>query len=138
MLVGSCLGGISFLRGLGMVHSISHMVGADYDTHHGMTNAVVLPSVLRFNAPAIEDKIPPMAQAIGLDDPTFDTFYEAVCNRLDQLKIPKTLAEIGVPPDCVATIAVKAIQDSAAMTNPRQASVSEFQTVIEDALHNGR
>jgi alcohol dehydrogenase class IV len=138
MLVGSCLGGIAFLKGLGMVHAISHMVGASFDTHHGLTNAVVLPSVLRFNAAAIADKIPPMAQAIGLDDPGFDAFYEAVCNRLDQLKIPKTLVEIGVPPDCAATIAVKAIQDSAAMTNPRQASVTEFQTVIDDALHNGR
>ena len=138
MLVGSCLGGIAFLKGLGMVHAISHMVGADYDTHHGLTNAIVLPSVLRFNAAAIEDKIPPMAEVIGLDDPGFDAFYETVCNKLDQLKIPKTLVEIGVPPDCAATIAVKAIQDSAAMTNPRQASVTEFQSVIEDALHNGR
>jgi alcohol dehydrogenase class IV len=73
------------------------MLGAEYDTHHGLTNAVVLPSVLRFNPAAIEEKIPSMAHALGLEDPTFDAFYEAVCDRLDQLNIPKTLVEIGVP-----------------------------------------
>ncbi len=138
MLVGSCLGGIAFLKGLGMVHAISHMVGASYDTHHGLTNAVVLPSVLRFNAVAIEEKIPPMAGAMGLDDKSFDAFYKAVCNILDALEIPKTLVDIGVPTDCAAAIAEKALQDSAATTNPRQASVAEFQMVIEDALDNGR
>ncbi len=138
MLVGSCLGGIAFLKGLGMVHAISHMVGASYDTHHGLTNAVVLPSVLRFNAAAIEEKIPPLAGAMGLDDKSFDAFYKAVCNILDTLEIPKTLVDIGVPTDCAAAIAEKALQDSAATTNPRQASVAEFQMVIEDALHNGR
>ena len=54
MLVGSCLAGIAFLKGLGLVHAISHMVGAEYDTHHGLTNAVVLPAALRFNQAAIE------------------------------------------------------------------------------------
>ena len=49
MLAGSCLAGISFLKGLGMVHAISHMVGAEYDTHHGLTNAVVMPYVLAHN-----------------------------------------------------------------------------------------
>ncbi|MCZ6883579.1 MAG: iron-containing alcohol dehydrogenase [Gammaproteobacteria bacterium] len=138
MLVGSCLGGIAFLKGLGMVHAISHMVGASYDTHHGLTNAVVLPSVLRFNAAAIEEKIPPMAGAMGLDDKSFDAFYKAVCDILDTLEIPKTLVDIGVPTDCATAIAEKALQDSAATTNPRQASLAEFQMVIEDALHNGR
>ncbi|GIS24588.1 MAG: hypothetical protein CM15mP125_2750 [Gammaproteobacteria bacterium] len=58
MQVGACLAGVSFLKGLGLVHAISHMVGADFDTHHGLTNAIVLPAVLKFNAPAIDDKLP--------------------------------------------------------------------------------
>ena len=68
MLVGSCLGGIAFLKGLGLVHAISHMVGAEFDTQHGLTNAVVLPVVLRFNLPGQELKVQRMAQAIGLED----------------------------------------------------------------------
>lgn len=138
MLTGSCLAGIAFLKGLGMVHAISHMVGAEYDTHHGLTNAVVLPAVLRFNAETITDKVPQMAEAMGLDDKSFDGFYRAVCDLLDALDIPKTLADIGVPTDCAAAIAEKTIQDSAAATNPRQATVPEIQVIIEQALSHGR
>ena len=51
MHVGSCLAGISFLKGLGLVHAIAHMVGAEYNTHHGLTNAIILPVVLKYNLP---------------------------------------------------------------------------------------
>ena len=138
MLAGSCLAGISFLKGLGMVHAISHMVGAEYDTHHGLTNAIVLPAVLRFNESHIANKTPQMAQALGLRGTSFDQFYGAICDTLDQLDIPKTLAEIGVATDAGSGIAAKAIQDSAAATNPRQASVTEIQEIIEDAITRGR
>ena len=138
MLVGSCLAGIAFLKGLGLVHAISHMVGADYDTHHGLTNAVVLPAVLRFNAPAIQDRVPAMAEALGLADKSFDGFYGAVCHLLDDLEIPRTLTEIGVPADCAAAVAAKAHRDAAARTNPRPATPAEIQAVIEDALSKGR
>jgi len=138
MLTGSCMAGIAFLKGLGLVHAISHMIGAEYDTHHGLTNAIVLPSVLRFNADSIARKVPQMAMSMGLEDKTFDGFYGAVCRLLDQLEIPKTLTEIGVPADCAAAISKKAIQDSAAATNPRKASPVEIQLIIEEAIHRGR
>lgn len=113
------------------------MVGAEYDTHHGLTNAIVLPEVLRFNRPEIEQKIPQMAEALGLEDKSFDSFYRAICDLLDRLDIPKTLVDIGVPADCAAAIAEKAIQDSAASTNPRALSVVEIEVVIEDVLGRG-
>jgi alcohol dehydrogenase class IV len=72
MLVGSCLAGIAFLKGLGMVHAISHMVGAEYNTQHGLTNAIILPVVLRFNLPGMEAKVERMAQAMGLQDSSVD------------------------------------------------------------------
>lgn len=138
MLVGSCLAGISFLKGLGLVHAISHMVGAEHDTHHGLTNAVILPAVLRFNAAAIAGKIPAMADAMGVADKSFDGFYRAICRLLDDLEIPRTLADIGVPADGAAALAEKAHQDGAAGTNPRRSSVAEIQVIIEDALTTGR
>jgi alcohol dehydrogenase class IV len=138
MLVGSCLAGVAFLKGLGLVHALSHMVGAEYDTHHGLTNAILLPAVLRFNAPSIEGQIAPMAQAMGLPDTRFDTFDQAICTMLDDLGIPRTLAEIGVPPDCADRVAAKAMEDSAAGTNPRQLSVSEVKAVLLDAIAVGR
>jgi alcohol dehydrogenase class IV len=138
MLVGSCLGGVAFLKGLGLVHAISHMVGAKYDTQHGLTNAVTLPAVLRFNADAIADKIQPMAATLGLEDKSFDGFYRAICGLLDELEIPRTLQDIGVPGDCAVAIAEKAQKDAAAGTNPRVASVDEIRKVIETALERGR
>ena len=72
MLSGSCLAGISFLKGLGLVHAISHMIGAEYDTHHGLTNAVLLPAVLQYNRSALSEKVGPMCQTFGVPDTTFD------------------------------------------------------------------
>ena len=114
------------------------MVGAEYDTHHGLTNAGVLPAVLRFNEPALAGKLPPMAAALGLKDQSFEGFYGAVCRLLDRLEIPRTLADIGVPADRLARLAEKAHQDAAAATNPRSATPAEIQGVIEAAFSHGR
>ena len=138
MQVGACLAGISFLKGLGMVHAVSHMVGADYDTHHGLTNAVALPGVLRFNEESIAEKVPAMSNALGLTTTDFDSFYAAVCKFLDDLDIPKTLADIGVPNDCAREISEKAVQDLAAITNPRRASADEVCELVEYLLTVGR
>ena len=138
MLVGSCLAGIAFVKGLGLVHAISHMVGAEYDTHHGLTNAIALPAVLRFNAPAITDEVPPLAQALGIKDPSFTAFYGAICALLDSLAIPATLAEIGPTPDSVSRLAKKTALDTAATTNPRIASIVEIEATITEALIHGR
>ena len=138
MLAGSCLSGIAFLKGLGLVHAISHMVGAEYDTQHGLTNAVVLPAALRHNAPALADKIEPLSQAMGLRDTSFEAFYAHVCAILDQVGIPKTLTDIGVPSDCAARIADKALQDSAAGTNACALTAQDIERVIAVALTKGR
>ena len=138
MLVGSCLGGIAFLKGLGLVHAISHMVGAEYDTHHGLTNAVTLPAVMRFNEPEIDNKSRTMARAMQLERTSFEGLYAYVCNRLDEASIPKSLADIGVQADCSQRIAEKAIQDAAAATNPRSATLEEITLVMESALSQGR
>ena len=138
MLAGSCLSGIAFLKGLGLVHAISHMVGAEYDTQHGLTNAVVLPAALRHNAPALADKIEPLSQAMGLRDTSFEAFYAHVCVILDRVGIPKTLTDIGVPSDCAARIADKALQDSAAGTNACALTAQDIERVIAVALTKGR
>ena len=138
MLAGSCLSGIAFLKGLGLVHAISHMVGAEYDTQHGLTNAVVLPAALRHNAPALADKIEPLSQAMGLRDTSFEAFYAHICAILDQVGIPKTLTDIGVPSDCAARIADKALQDSAAGTNACALTAQDIERVIAVALTKGR
>jgi alcohol dehydrogenase class IV len=138
MHVGSCLAGISFLKGLGLVHAISHMVGAEFNTHHGNTNAILLPVVLRFNLPGMEEKVRRMAEAMQISDHSAAGFIAAVEAMLDEIRIPKSLSEIGVPMDCAERIAAKALKDSAAKTNPRSASLNEVRVLIETAIKKAR
>ena len=138
MHVGSCLAGISFLKGLGLVHAISHMVGAEFNTHHGLTNAIILPVVLRFNLPGMQDKVQRMAQAMNMPDHSVSGFINSVEAMLDEIKIPKSLGEIGVPADCAERIAGKALKDSAARTNPRIATLAEVQVLTETAIAKAR
>jgi alcohol dehydrogenase class IV len=138
MLAGSCLAGISFLKGLGLVHAISHMVGAAYDTHHGLTNAVVLPAVLRFNRAEIADKIPQICMAMNLPGRDFDALYGAICRLLDEVRIPDRLSELGIPSAGVASLAAKASRDPAALSNPRSASIEEIERLITGAIEKAR
>ena len=138
MHMGSCLAGISFLKGLGLVHAISHMIGAEFNTHHGLTNAIILPVVLRFNLPGMDDKVRRMAEAMKLPDHSVDGFIDSVETLLDEIAIPKSLSEIGVTVDCAERIAGKALRDSAARTNPRIATLAEVQLLIEHSIVDAR
>ena len=138
MQVGACLAGVAFLKGLGLVHAISHMVGADYDTHHGLTNAVVLPAVLEFNATHITHKVGPISSAMGLGTTDFEGLYRAVCSLLDDLEIPVTLETLGVPAAAAPELAQKAALDTAASSNPRPASVRELESILLKAIAKGR
>ena len=138
MLVASCLGGIAFLKGLGLVHAISHMVGAEFDTHHGLTNAIVLPVITRFNFPQLEGKVQKMSSAMQYDDHTIDAFISNIDEILDRIEIPKNLSEIGVPMDCVERISEKSMKDSAFATNPRIASLEEMNVLVSQSIKQAR
>jgi alcohol dehydrogenase class IV len=138
MHVGSCLAGIAFLKGLGLVHAISHMVGAEFNTHHGNTNAILLPVIMRFNLPGMDEKVRRMAEAMEISDHSVTGFIAAIEAILDEIRIPKSLGEIGVPIDCAERIAVKALKDSAAKTNPRLASLGEVRELIVTAINKAR
>ena len=138
MLVGSCLSGIAFLKGLGLVHAISHMIGAEFNTQHGLTNAIILPVVLRFNLPHIGHKVKRMAEAMNLSDCSAQGVIAHVEEMFDKIDIPSSLADLDIPIDCVQRIAEKAIQDSAAETNPRPATVSEIKNLLEISISQAR
>ncbi len=138
MLVGSCLAAIALLKGLGMVHAISRMVGAEYNTQHGLTNAIILPVVLRYNLPGMDAKVQRMAEAMGLDDTSVQGFISAVERLLDGINIPTSLGEIGVPADCIERIAAKSLKDSAAGTNPRKPSQEDARMLVAEAINRAR
>tara|TARA_B100000780_G_scaffold79002_1_gene53585 strand:- start:2769 stop:3968 length:1200 start_codon:yes stop_codon:yes gene_type:complete len=138
MLVASCLGGIAFIKGLGLVHAIAHMVGAEYNTHHGLTNAIILPTVLRFNLPNMEEKVKRMAEVMQFEDHSVDSFIFNIEKILDRIKIPKSLHEIGIPKDCAHRIAKKAMADSAFLTNPRIATLDEVLELVVTSINKSR
>jgi alcohol dehydrogenase class IV len=134
MLVGSCLAGVAFLKGLGLVHAMSHMIGATHDTHHGLTNAVLLPPVLRYNRDQMEAKATQMAVAMGLENPGFDSFYASIVVLLEALEIPDNLGALGIGEDDIGVLAKKAHTDAACATNAKAVSVAQIETLLREAL----
>ena len=138
MIVGSYLGGVAFLKGLGLVHAISHMVGAEYNTHHGLTNAIILPTVMNYNLPGLEEKVKRMSEAMQFKDHSIDGFKNNLNKMLDRLKIPKGLNEIGVPEDCYERIAKKSMLDQAYGQNPKKANLDELNELVINSIKKAR
>ena len=138
MHIGSYLGGIAFLKGLGNVHSISHMVGAEFNTQHGLTNAIILPVVLKYNLYDMDEKVKRMSEAMQFKDHSIDSFINNIEKMLDRLQIPKSLSEIGVTEDCVDRIAEKAMKDQAYATNPKKASYEDMKEMVMQSIKKAR
>ena len=138
MIVGSYLGGVAFLKGLGLVHAISHMVGAEYNTHHGLTNAIILPAVMEYNLPGLEEKVKRVSEAMQFTDHSVDGFKNNLNQMLDRLKIPNGLNEIGVPEDCYERIAKKSMADQAYGQNPKKATLDEVKELTLKSIKKAR
>ena len=138
MLIGSCLAGVAFTKGLGLVHSISHMVGAEYNTQHGLTNAIILPAVMKFNLPHVGEKVRFISHAMDLKDASSEIIIQEIEEILDYLDIPRSLLEIGVPLECKKRIANKAMLDSATGTNPRVTQIEDLEELTEISILSAR
>lgn len=134
MLAAASMGATAFQKGLGAIHSLSHPVGALYDTHHGLTNAVFMPYVLAFNRPAIEDRMTRLAAYLGLKNPSFDAVQAWILALREELKIPATLEGLGVDGARIDEIAQMAADDPTAPTNPIPAGAAEMRQMFEAAL----
>ena len=134
MQVASTMGATAFQKGLGAMHSMSHPCGAVHDTHHGLTNAVVMPYVLEFNRPSIEDGMAALARYLGLGDAGFDAVVEWILELRARIGIPHTLAEIGVPADAAARLAPMALVDPSSATNPVTLTTPALESLFDNAL----
>ena len=134
MMAAATMGATAFQKGLGAIHSLSHPVGAVFDTHHGLTNAVFMPYVLVFNRPAIEDKMEMLARFIGLENPSFQAVLEWTLELRDTFEMPPTAAELGVAEDRIGDIADMAAKDPTAPTNPVKAGVKEMREILDAAM----
>jgi alcohol dehydrogenase len=134
MMAAALMGATAFQKGLGAVHALSHPVGALYDTHHGLTNAVFMPYVLIHNRKAIEDKIKRLAAYLGLR-PSFRAFLDFLLALRAETKVPHTLAELGVGDDRIGRIVEMALHDPTAGGNPvaldKRAARAIFRRALE-------
>ncbi len=133
MMAAAAMGATAFQKGLGAIHSLSHPVGALYDTHHGLTNAVFMPYVLVANRAAIEPRISRLAAYCGLE-PSFDAFLEWVLELRKEIGIPHTIAELGVDESRLDLIAEMAIVDPTAGGNPVAVTKEMAKAVFVKAL----
>ena len=133
MMSAAAMGAAAFQKGLGAIHSLSHPVGALYDTHHGMTNAVFMPYVLAFNSPAIEQPITRAAAYLGISG-GFEGFMQAVLDLRAAIGVPHTLAGLKVDGSRRELIAEMAIVDPTAGGNPVPLSKEGALRIFDAAL----
>jgi alcohol dehydrogenase class IV len=117
MMSAAAMGAVAFQKGLGAIHSLSHPIGAVYNTHHGTTNAVVMPMVLEFNRPAIEDRIKAAAAYLGIVG-GFAGFHDAVMELRAKLNIPENLSAMGVQYGDLDMLTEMALEDPSCGGNP--------------------
>lgn len=130
MMAAATMGATAFQKGLGAIHSLSHPVGAVYDTHHGLTNAVVMPYVMQFNRKAIEEKMTRLAAWLGLENPSYNAVLDWVLALRQEIGIPHTLKELGVGKDKLDTLSQAAFEDPSTGGNPVPAGVPEMKRMF--------
>ena len=141
MALGQYVAGMGFSNvGLGIVHSMAHPLGAIYDTPHGVANAIILPTVMEYNAPATGEKYKHIAAAMGVsgtENMSVEEYRAAAINAVKQLAldvgIPADLKEI-VKPEDVAFLAQSAYDDACRPGNPRDTSVEEITALYNSLL----
>jgi alcohol dehydrogenase class IV len=134
MLVASSMGATAFQKGLGAMHSLSHPCSANLGTHHGLTNAVVMPYVLEWNRVAIEEKLARLAAWLGLPERSFAGVLQWVIELRRDIGIPPTLKELGVTEAHVAEFAPQAFADPSTGGNPVAMSVADFETLYRRCI----
>jgi alcohol dehydrogenase class IV len=134
MLAAASMGAAAFQKGLGAVHAIAHPVGSWFDTHHGLTNAVLLPYVMRHNRPAIAGKSELIARLLGLKTPSFEALFDWVLELRRTLGIPHSLGEIGVDVGNAPVIGEQAARDPSAAGNPIAVDAATLERIFRAAV----
>jgi alcohol dehydrogenase class IV len=133
MMSAAAMGAVAFQKGLGAIHSLSHPVGAVYGTHHGTTNACVMPMVLDYNRAAIEGLIERAAAYLGIAG-GFDGFRAAVMDLRTMLNIPANLTAMGVKREDLDMLTEMALEDPSCGGNPIEMTAENTRALFEACL----
>ena len=134
MLATSSMGSIAFQKGLGAIHSLSHPIGAIYNTHHGLTNAVFMPYVLLRNKEVIENKIIDLSRYLNLPQPSFNTFLDWILELRKSLSIPHTLKELIDDESNFEKMSVMAFNDPSTGSNPIELNDKDFLKLYQQSF----
>ncbi len=133
MMVASQAGATAFQRGLGGMHALAHSLGAVYNAHHGLLNAVLMPYVLKANADAIANDAAHLANCLGLD-PTLDGLVDWILNLRKEVGIPENLAGMDINADEKERIGAMAVEDPSAGGNPIQFTAEQYTEIFRCAV----
>ena len=134
MMAASSMGAIAFQKGLGAMHAMSHPCSSLRGTHHGLTNAVVMPYVLVHNTPLVEPRLAALARYLDLPGQSPESVVEWVLGLRRRIGIPHTLREIGVDMDVVPEAAKMAEHDPSNGGNPKALTVEEYAALYGKAI----
>lgn len=134
MLVASSLGAAAFQRGLGGVHALAQPLGALYDAHHGLLNAVLLPYVLKANQAAVAEPVAALARYLGLARADFAGFLDWLLSLRAAVGIPHSLRQIGIPDTELGLLGQMAVEDGCSSTNPVRFSALQYAAILRAAL----
>jgi len=135
VMVSSTMGATAFQRGLGGMHALAHSLGALYDSHHGLLNAVLMPYVLKANRSVIEPRIERLSRYLELEDSSFDGFINWVVALRVELHIPHSLAETGIDISQIEKVGKMAVNDGAAAGNPIQFTAQQYSAICLAAIN---
>jgi len=134
MLCASLMGATAFQKGLGGMHALAHPLGASYDAHHGLLNAILMPYVLQYNADVLAEPMARLCHHLDIPDKSVNGFINWVFDLRQQIAIPNTLSEIGINDAKLDEIAKKAENDPSSSGNPKAMNHEDYKALLGNAI----
>ena len=134
LLAASCMGSTAFQKGLGAIHSLSHPINAQFNVHHGLSNAIFMPYVLTFNKTLVEDRIISICDNLNLEK-KFESFLNWILDLRKQLNIPHKLSEVlEVKKINLEKLSKMALEDPSTATNPKKMTIDDMKILYEHSI----
>tara|TARA_Y100000748_G_scaffold287451_1_gene271542 strand:+ start:241 stop:1398 length:1158 start_codon:yes stop_codon:yes gene_type:complete len=134
LLAAASMGSTAFQKGLGAIHSLSHPVNAQFNVHHGLSNAIFMPYVLTYNKIYIESRIVSICDYLNLDK-SFDSFLNWILDLRRELNIPHKISEvIDINKINIKELSQMALDDPSTTSNPRKLTINDMQILYEHSI----